>query len=78
MGIRVKRKLFRTGKSSAVTLPSGWVAYYGNRVDEVTIIGSDLLVIAPAGLERRAEEVAAYLDCRVEAVTGQSKEGGIN
>ena len=79
MAIKVKKRLLKIGYSHAITLPPAWVALYGMKSAEVTIIGSgDLLVIAPAGLERQAEELAAYLDSRVGAVTGQSKEGGIN
>ena len=63
MGLRVKRKTFKAGGDSrAVVLPSGWIKYYGDKVSEVTIIGNDLLVIAPAGFEKRAEEIAAYMD----------------
>jgi len=77
MGIRVKRKTFKAGGDSrAVVLPSGWIKYYGDRVNEVMVIGNDLLIIAPAGLEQRAEEVAAYMDGHAAVVAGKSKTGG--
>jgi len=77
MGIRVKRKTFKAGGDSrAVVLPASWVTYYAGKVDQVTIIGSDLLVIAPAGLEQRAEDVAAYIDGHTAVVAGKSKTGG--
>jgi len=76
MGIRVTRKTFKAGGDSrAVVLPSGWIKYYGDKVSEVTIIGNDLLVIAPAGLEQRAEEVAAYMDGNAAVVAGKLKMG---
>ena len=58
MGLKLKRKIFKIGQSYAVTLPPAWVSYYGSQVAEVTIIGSDLLIIAPAGLELQAEGMA--------------------
>lgn len=79
MGIRVTRKTFKAGGDSrAVVLPSGWVKYYGDKISEVTIIGNDLLVIAPAGLEHRAEEIANYMDRRPAAIIGQIKTGGLS
>ena len=65
MGVRLKRKLFKIGQSHAVTLPQAWVTFYGARVDEVTLIGGTLLIIAPAGLERQAEEIVAAIEKEV-------------
>ena len=78
MGIKVTRKTFKAGGDSrAVVLPAGWISYYGTRAAEVLIIGSDLLIIGPAGLEHRAEEVATYMDRRPAAIIGQLKTGGL-
>jgi hypothetical protein len=67
MGIRVKRKVFRlgSGKARGITLPSAWLSYLGSGVDRITIIGSDLLVIVPPGLEKKAEELVAYMERRM-------------
>lgn len=75
MAIRVKRKLIKAGQSNTVTLPSAWVAFYGNRGGEVTIMGSDLLLVVPAGLEQRAEQVMALLEGRDG--TAKLKEEGV-
>ena len=78
MGIRVKRKTFKAGGDSrAVVLPSGWIKYYGDRVNEVLVIGSDVLIIAPAGLEQLAEEIATFMDHHTTVGTNQSHIGGL-
>jgi hypothetical protein len=81
MGIRVKRKVFRlgSGKARGITLPAAWLSYLGSDVDTVTIIGSDLLVIAPPGLEKKAESIVSRMEGR-EAIGNKDKstEGGIS
>ncbi len=81
MGICVKRKVFRltSGKARGITLPSAWLSYLGSDVSTVTIIGTDLLVIAPLGLEKKAEELVAYMERR-EVIGNKDKatEGGIS
>lgn len=62
MGVMVKRRVSRIGRSRAVTLPLAWCDYYGDRVRNVTIIGSSLLIIAPAGLEEEAERLARSIE----------------
>jgi len=66
MGIRVNRKIFRfsNGRARGITLPAAWISYLGPEVNRVTIIGSDLLVIAPPGLEEKAERVVAFMEGR--------------
>ena len=77
MGIRIKRKVFRltSGKTRGITLPSAWLSYLGSNVDTVTIIGNDLLVIAPPGLEKKAEEMVAYMESRGVILTEAEKGG---
>lgn len=75
MGIKTTRKLFKAHESRAVVLPLNWVNFYGSRVDEVTIIGSDILLIVPEGLEQRADEIAAFIDSREQLTLTQSKGG---
>jgi hypothetical protein len=76
MGIRVKRKVFRLGgnKARGITLPAAWLSYLGSEVDMVTIIGSDLLVVAPPGLEKKAEELVAYMERHVTPSEDAKKE----
>jgi len=63
MGIRVNRKIINLGSGGrGITLPAGWLAYLGDEVQRVTVIGSDLLIVAPPGLEEKAERIAAYLE----------------
>jgi len=75
VGLKLKRKIFKVGQSYAVTLPPAWVSYYGSKVAEVTIIGSDLLIIAPAGLELQAEGMAVVrergLETQTEIIKGE-------
>jgi hypothetical protein len=61
MGIKVERKAFRIGQSVCVTLPVAWSRYLGEKSNKITIIGDDILLIVPSGLESRGEEIAAYM-----------------
>lgn len=62
MGFKILRKPFHIGKSQAVTLPVGWCQFYGKRIDKVTILGNSLLVIAPEGLEDRAQKLVEVME----------------
>jgi hypothetical protein len=62
MGIKVERKAFMIGQSVCVTLPAAWSRYLGDRAKTITIIGDDILLIVPSGLESRGEEIAAYME----------------
>jgi len=62
MGFRIERKPFKIGQSYAVTLPLGWIDYYGKRVTKVTIIGNTLLIIAPEGLEEQAAKLVEGME----------------
>jgi len=62
MGFKISRKLFHIGRSQAVTLPAGWCAYYGSRVNKVTILGNSLLIIVPSGLEDKAQKLAEEIE----------------
>ena len=62
MGIKVQRSTYKLGTSKAITLPADWCRYYRGRINKVTIYGSTLLVIAPEGLERQAEELAEMME----------------
>ena len=57
MTFMTKRKTFKIGKSHAVTLPPGWCNYYSDRIKEVTILGHDVLILAPEGLEDTARKL---------------------
>lgn len=57
MGFTLQRKTFKIGSSHAVTLPAGWCQYYSGRIDTLTVIGGDLLILAPKGLEEKAERL---------------------
>jgi hypothetical protein len=62
MGFRVQRKSLKIGSSLAVVLPRGWCDYYGDRAKKVTIVGTTLLVIAPAGLEDQAQKLVEKVE----------------
>ena len=55
MGFKITRKPFRIGASQAITLPSAWCAYYQGKIDLITIIGDQVLILAPKGLENAAQ-----------------------
>jgi hypothetical protein len=55
MAFKVQRKTFRLGTSRAIVLPSSWCNYYSDRLDKVIILEDGVLVIAPAGLEEKAQ-----------------------
>lgn len=57
MGIKVKRSTYKLGASTAVTLPTDWCAYYGERIAKVTLIGSSWLIVVPEGLEDEAQRL---------------------
>ncbi len=57
MGLKVSRKTFKIGASHAVTLPANWCRYCHDRIATVTLIGEDVLILAPEGLEDKAEKL---------------------
>jgi hypothetical protein len=57
VGIKVVRKPFHIGSSTAVTLPQDWCQYYADRIKTLTIFGHTVLVIAPEGLETEAQRL---------------------
>lgn len=57
MSFRIERKPFWIGRSRVLTLPIAWCNYQGNRVDKLTLIGDDVLILAPQGTEETAQKV---------------------
>jgi hypothetical protein len=55
MAFKLSRKSIRIGTSRVMTLPADWCRYYGDRIDNLTIYGDGILVIAPQGLEKIAQ-----------------------
>ena len=55
MAFRVVRKPSHdsNGKRS-LALPKPWCDYFGDRIDRVTVVGQNVLIIAPQGYEERA------------------------
>lgn len=62
MSFMTKRKIFRIGHSHAVTLPVGWINYYGDRIKTVTIFGHNVLILAPEGLESIAQKLVEDME----------------
>ena len=58
----IKRKLLKLGVARALTLPHSWIDFYGDRVNEVTITGSTLLIVAPQGLEAQARKIVDEME----------------
>ncbi len=57
MSFMTKRKTFKIGQSRCVTLPPGWCTFYGDRIKTVTILGHNVLILAPEGLEGIAQKL---------------------
>lgn len=74
--IKMKRRLLRIGYSRAITLPPKWVAVHGEENEKVMVLGNDILIIAPAGWEERAEQVFMDMECYAEAVTSNTTQEG--
>ena len=55
MAFKSERKPFKIGNSRGIILPTSWCRYYTNRIDSVTIIEDQVLIIAPVGLEGKAQ-----------------------
>lgn len=49
--IKTTRRTFVINASRCVTLPHAWCKFYGERVNQVVIMGSGILLIAPADME---------------------------
>lgn len=71
MGNKYIRKPFKIGGTKAITLPKSWLDYYGNRCEEITLLGDSLLILVPAGLEERAQ----YLLDTLDGVSNNNLEG---
>ena len=57
MSFKTVRKTFRIGQSRCVTLPPAWCTFYGDRIKTVTILGHNVLILAPEGLEGIAQKL---------------------
>ena len=64
MAFKIERKSFRIGASRAITLPSAWCNYYDGRIDTITVLGSEVLILAPKGQENAAQSMLEYLELR--------------
>ena len=55
MAFKVVRKVSMdaNGKRS-LTLPKAWCEYFADRLETVTVVGQNILIVAPEGLEERA------------------------
>jgi hypothetical protein len=62
MGFKIVRKPFKIGSSTAITLPADWCEYYREKIQTITIIGSSLLILAPAGLEQLADKLIKEME----------------
>lgn len=57
MSFRIERKPFKIGSSRVLTLPRGWCEYHGDKAEKLTLIGDDVLILAPQGMEEVAQRV---------------------
>lgn len=63
MGFQEKRRLIRVGDTSrAVIVPKSWADYHGEDVDEVTLLGDNILIVAPRGQEEKAKQVLKQVE----------------
>jgi hypothetical protein len=70
MSFKIARKAFKIGGSRAVMLPASWYAYYGERARSLTIYEDGVLIIAPVGLERKAEAMIEQYQSKNEGGNG--------
>ena len=54
MAFVLKRKTSISRGKYMVTLPKAWGDFFADSIDTVTVVGQNLLIIAPQGLEERA------------------------
>jgi len=76
MAIKLKRKMFKIGQSHAVTLPPAWVSSHRGETKEVTLIGSDVLLVVPLGFEQQAENMVRQMEGSIDTANDSDKEGG--
>jgi antitoxin component of MazEF toxin-antitoxin module len=57
MPILVKRSLFKTGNSLAVTLPKAWIKYFRLRPGDQVVIMTDGDIVIKAQKQREAESI---------------------
>ncbi len=62
MAFTIKKKVFKHGAASCIGLPQSWLRYYGSRAEQITLTGSSILLIVPAGLEPQAERIVAQME----------------
>ena len=62
MSFKTIRKTFRIEQSRCVTLPPGWCTFYGDRIKTVTILGHNVLILAPEGLESIAQKLVEDME----------------
>jgi hypothetical protein len=55
MAFMMQRKPFKIANSRALVLPISWCNFYRNRIDKVTVIEDEILLVVPAGLEGKAQ-----------------------
>jgi len=62
MAFTIKKKVFKHGAASCIGLPQSWLRYYGSRAEQITLTGSSILLIVPAGLEPQAEVLVKQME----------------
>jgi hypothetical protein len=54
-------------------MPRSWIDFYGDRVNEVTITGSTLLIVAPQGLEAQARKIVDEMESNNQKEVQEAK-----
>jgi len=63
MTYKQQRKPIKVGKTSkALILPKPWLDYHGEKAELLTLLGDAILIFAPQGYEKKAQELSEAMD----------------
>ena len=65
MAYKQRRTTIKVGKTSrAIILPKPWLDYHGDKAEFLTLLGNAILIIAPEGYEKKAQELLEASETR--------------
>ncbi len=65
MAYKQRRPTIKVGKTSrAIILPKPWLDYHGGKAEFLTLIGDAVLILAPKGYEKKAQELLEASEAR--------------
>jgi len=65
MAYKQRRPTIKVGKTSrAIILPKPWLDYHGEKAEFLTLVGDAVLILAPKGYEKKAQELLEASEAR--------------